>query len=680
MEKRILLVGDHNSQSPSVQIVNTYPASCSSEIKSSPIYKITNTELPEEHFSNGYVLFLYVPNLFEYLGKILLLPDEITNKLWITNGLANLLVITENKEQALSFKNDINIHNHISAFEIWEVENNLIRNTDFEVFTDLKAVPFDFVDIPENRYEISHEHQFLVDEYYSAMATCIERCRLYTPKASGYYKKILEKGLKIISRISEISSIDGKSDTDEDKLAGYMSDLVELNSVLSYSSTQGYAGIPPILQNSAVIQSYSLLGIGITYQGFLAIYIHVNKVFSKYAIESILINQHKEDSGFDISNLPRRNYLNKKIGVDAKESLDHLVYFSGRLGFRESQNSISAPLFSLIKGAVNNWNLLTFSHEYMHAHVRALLSKIFSPNWLTTIKDTDDYFDSLVENYNKYLMDPVNNSAEYSTLDCLGFSIIEYFKYLQFTEEGLYKARTKQAAPELPNITKEWLRDITRKGDKWNMLNEIIVHTLDYHYFYNGRNDIYISVLWESWSTVPQVRRKLHGYIMRTMIAMCSKVVTGSKEKNDDFIQRFTIALRDFKEELQKIISEGKGTILIEEALNFVEDKENLRDLRASMMPSVNFIDVVMTYLHHPSIHADLMSDIIIVDNTYPFETGDFSGVKITSPIAFLQDQVHRNLTLDTSDDDAENEFLSIWGSLACSSSLENIDEEVTNV
>jgi hypothetical protein len=82
-----------------------------------------------------------------------------------------------------------------------------------------------------------------------------------------------------------------------------------------------------------------------------------------------------------------------------------------------------------------------------------------------------------------------------------------------------------------------------------------------------------------------------------------------------------------------------------------------------------------MATLHHPNIHAELVDDILANSSgEYPIGRGDLTtGSSITSPVGFLQHNSRQELALRGQVDvsDLQDEFLSIWSSFACGSSLQ---------
>jgi len=52
------------------------------------------------------------------------------------------------------------------------------------------------------------------------------------------------------------------------------------------------------------------------------------------------------------------------------------VYFSSRWGFHQTVQSVSVSWQCINGNAALDWNLLTLSHEFLHAHLRELLDEL----------------------------------------------------------------------------------------------------------------------------------------------------------------------------------------------------------------------------------------------------------------------------------------------------------------
>lgn len=678
MEKKIISVEKRFNHPP---LVNLLTPSNENQICShyqSPIYKIDseNDSSSLDSFTDGCILFLYVQSLFVSYGVLKKLFDSPSVSFWVSNGLANLVLISEYVDEIESIKESLKGNNVINAYELWQINSGKIAASSYEIFGELKQYE---VDIDLNMF--SGELLFIAREFASGITNIINKCSLFSPQFTDHYLKIRDKGIKLLKEGFKVENKikENHSIYEESLFTSYISDLVEINSVISYSLTQGFAGTPPILENPAVIQSYSLLGIGTNYQGYFALYAHVHSKFKEFNIPSILTGKYSTDSGYALGKVPKGMLSKQEKGVDSVDnSSEHLLYFSGRLGFRESKNAISASLFCISLGATNRWNLLTFSHEYMHAHVRELLSIVLGKpegNTNGTYEEIgDEKFSAIGEKHKKYLKNN-NLLGEFSTLDCLAFSIIRFYQFMDYFEECNHLSKNGKPLIRTEFIeqamTASELRDLIQRN--WKLLNELIVHVLDYQYFYDGSDKIYIPVLWESWSTVPQVRGNLGLYLFRTLASLVSstssvKIKDSEKAKIKSDEQRFENAFKDLQNKLEEIKVNGKGTLLIEEALEYMGVDENKVELASQITVSRGLIDDIMSIIHHPSIHASVIHDPKITNDGYPFEKLSFSGVKVTSPVAFLQSQVSNEKFFESNDN---NEFQSIWNSLACISAIE---------
>jgi hypothetical protein len=677
MRKRILSVSNLEDKShivnlslPELGLSDRAPGA-----RVSPIYNLGTGSISEKLLNSGecFVLFLYIPTIFRHLDA-LASNNELMEQLWISNGLANLILITERKELVDELKQTFIDLAAVTAFEEWAVSDSKLMSNSWETIntgSELSSLEF------EAPVLSTDETRFLENEFYSGISVLLNKSAIFLPASLKHFEKNAKKGKGIIGKIAAIES--GNSENLEEKLSPYINDLVEINSVLSYALSQGFSATPPILNTPAVINSYALLGIGSNYLSYLALYIHVHSVFRTYSVESIICQQYKNEDGFSIFSTSR-NSLAHRVGVSSEDDEDvvydeRLVYFSGRLGFRESQNSISSSVFCLTKSSTNKWNLLYFTHEYTHAHV----SKIFSPDPISNSEGTEAYIKELVGKYNVYIKTkPEDIAQNFTKLECLGFAIFHYFKVVEAFESRQKSAEQEESTVPFDifsEINSEAILTFWRGGARWSMLNEIIVHALDYHYFYNGRKDVYVSVLWESWSTVPQVKGDLHNYILRTLISLSSTTSPIDTIAETNKAKRFDMVVESFNNELRNIAESSSETELVLSAIEFLENTRNKARLKASWVPSINLIDTVMATLHHPNIHAELVDDILANSSgEYPIGRGDLTtGSSITSPVGFLQHNSRQELALRGQVDvsDLQDEFLSIWSSFACGSSLQ---------
>ncbi|HEV8582184.1 MAG TPA: hypothetical protein VGX68_24200, partial [Thermoanaerobaculia bacterium] len=93
----------------------------------------------------------------------------------------------------------------------------------------------------------------------------------------------------------------GLSDHDHDTLVGdsvtriklihqRTDRIVQINSALSYVTSQLHSGTLPILERRCLVRRYSLLGIGTAIRALVRLARHVEVAFSEGRVESVLVN------------------------------------------------------------------------------------------------------------------------------------------------------------------------------------------------------------------------------------------------------------------------------------------------------------------------------------------------------------------------------------------------------
>jgi hypothetical protein len=203
-------------------------------------------------------------------------------------------------------------------------------------------------------------------------------------------------------------------------------------------------------------------------------------------------------------------------------------------------------------------------------------------------------------------------------------------------------------------------------ADYFKAINEVIVHVLDFHYFYNAVTDLYVPLLWLSWATVPAVLEHLLEYILRTL-ATIACAGRGRAE------ERFAQAVTALKEQLQSLIAGRREHLLLRHACAALEDVDSVRALRLRFIPALYLADIARSLLRSSVLHAALLAKDANVRQTddgcrYLMDTGAWPGEDVASPTAFLSDRLRRAVM--GADDGGDVEWRSAWVFLACSSAL----------
>ncbi|MBK9800226.1 MAG: hypothetical protein IPP56_11140, partial [Bacteroidetes bacterium] len=304
--------------------------------------------------------------------------------------------------------------------------------------------------------------------------------------------------------------------------------LIQINSAISYVSTQAYSGSIPILERRSLIRRSSLLGIGSSVKALNRIVDYIENAFLSVNFLEI-VTSHMSNAGklegvklamHDRKTWSNHNIDNFKCQIEKEGTIKKLAYFSARHAYRESEYSITASVNSISFGTALEWTLMTLTHEMLHSHVRVIINSIFFSEEKTEEENYKSY-------YNKYRKKvEMKNEGTYTLIDSireifftycirsitLG-SLTEKKEYKDFQEPG---PGAKLFLPKFEDFYSTFQRENRN-------LNEIFVHVLDLHYFYGGRTSKYIPLIWSSWSAVPHINADIRQYILRSLLAIASK-------------------------------------------------------------------------------------------------------------------------------------------------------------
>lgn len=461
--------------------------------------------------------------------------------------------------------------------------------------------------------------------------------------------------------------------------------LVQINSALSYLLSQAFSGVVPILSNECPLKSYSLLGIG---TAFIALHVFsrfVESIFEKNPIDEIIKNSYVRMPGFEAFNSlqnfdPDLWKQRTELTLDSLlqdglivEPNPKMVFYSGRLGFKESEFSVTSAIQVLSASDSVRWSMITLSHELMHAHVRAVLSVIFSD-----IKERtpDIAFAEYYHQFVDFLSNP--HKQAWNRIECLRFVIFNYCRNKHNIDKFI---RTNQGNPK--GILKDDDHNLIRTesilhnadylwedfAHDFREINEIVVHVLDYHYFYNANNSIYLSLLWDSWETVPVVLEQIDHYVLRCIVTISTNE-TGTNH------ERFSISLSILKEALETISNNNPGNIAVKEAVKHLDDDGNVKILKYKFIYGLYLAEMVIKFLKSSKIHSELFGNdenIDINDNEYRYNlsSGEFPGFNVKCPVAFILDRLQKAQKKE--DNILTEDHSSTWLFLACASAIDTI-------
>lgn len=662
--------------------------------RSSPLYGF------EKDFSfisinevfTGQILFLFTNQVNDVFYQLKQNTEFIEGqiKAYISHGLASIVLFAPN-DFKLS-KDKLQNIEYLIGYEQWDVIANKIIDTQINIpeLKSTKVIDLDF-DL------LSHEERFIFSDISSSLNQAYSFADVilkpYLPildeikrKVLDFYFRSLFLNDKIDFKKFEIEVKKANSDNieyAEELLNSYQNikntpnkieqvfikdEIIQIASVLKNSNLQLFGNIPVLKHGMYQPGKNSLLGIGNHVVGFLSIYLHLRKCFSGFNFDEVFEKKFSEISSPPLLRKPDPNSYNEWYwNFFQSKSLDdylekqevnttHLiVYFSNRQGFRLTKHSVSAAMQSLYLSYVPTFTLNTLTHELLHAHVRSEIMVEFYP-----LVESNQGYKLNSDAFSKYLK---VFEEDKQNLTIREFIQINFFLIACILKENGNSSTIKRA------IKKSHHKDVLTKTLKiwYKEVEEIIVHILDLHYFYNSNPKLYVKAIWISWFSLPFSINNLRDYILRTICAISSLEVT------TDRLERFDLAINLIKEELEEIkkcdwVDNGYVDITIDRLQNI----HIINDLRFYFVNAfVNLVDITKKFFFSSALKTHLNFDKSLTESdkkenefTYDFELGIFANRNIESPISAINEINNNNISnfkeISALDKD-EIERLSIW-------------------
>ena len=657
----------------------------------SPIFPVLPKEavIPDMK-ADLYVGFFCCEHAFSVIGQLLAaLPADQQSSLWFSHGLPSLVVFAHSPALLESIKKKA--ASALRAYERWHVKNGVLAETTTWRCKPEAAKASDFA--IEGFPELDADLNSILIELRNCILTGASRAAQYIPSQLLTYRKIVEavneigRELVFLQRPdtaapeslpqNAISELQTDLVARQKRIHQRTGQLVQLNSALSYVISQAYSGAPPILQNECHVRTYSLLGVGTAFCAIAAFSRFVEHVFEAHPVEEVVGDNYRIAPGIDCFRSlaifdPQKWKQREESSLDAlltkqspAEPHPKLVFFSGRLGFKETEFAVTVALQVLTAVDTVRWSLSTISHELLHAHVRALLAVVFDD---VKRRSPEHAYAEYFRKYEAYLYNPQASPSD--LMESLRFIIFNYCRQrinsgmLAKKMRDMPAAKEKETNPRIKTDTVVPSADYLREefAADYRELNELLVHVLDFQYFYNSDVSIYLPLLWESWSAVPAVLEQVEHYVLRSIVTIGSGEVGTASE-------RFDLST--------KIVREGIGAMpgnnpAAKEALRVMADPETMCRLKLQFLPGIYLADMTMNFLYASGIYADLFkADDNFDDNRYLLEAGQFPGFDIGSPVAFVLDRLRRSLNKELSEH--SQDYVAAWVFLACASALDSL-------
>jgi hypothetical protein len=284
--------------------------------------------------------------------------------------------------------------------------------------------------------------------------------------------------------------------------------LTNVTSGYSRFLAQALVGISPIGSLECNFGPHSLLGVGLSSQALRNTVDFISQTLGGYK----LVERFSELSSIPFTGKLPQNLTSDQIldadilgQIDEKElgkygeSVPTICYFSARDIFKHDLYTISVPIDTLYAANTLKWSLHTITHEMSHRFVEPILALLFP----TTADD-------LLAEDGKLLQRPAYKPKTWEEA-----AKQFYFQAMHAYAENSEGQKVVDAYEN--NDEKELFEILQHHEDE---VQEFIVHTLDFLYFYSLDAPKYIESIWRSWLALPGVEKKIDDYIIRTVVAL----------------------------------------------------------------------------------------------------------------------------------------------------------------
>ncbi len=562
------------SNNPTVKVVASHDDALSlwnASTRLSPIYKI-------EGFKNSKLSSFTFPGrkYLLFLGPVH--PEKILRccnqeyHIWITIGLYNLLVVPPNK---VELNKILKLAKREAVpYEFWEINSGTVKKIE-NWLPDQSTAGWRKSVVELSQIKFTDELKEAIREYCPLIASTISRSNVLPNEISKELEQVNQLFAEVLTEFTNPPSLEHSY--------RYLSELLTINAGLSRFSSQTFAGSSPILNRECHLWSNSLLGIGVATIALWNIRGFIDKTLGA-ARWPERFNALKEIDK-DIPDLarhypPDRDYM-WDIKLDNKTSkpiIPLIPYFSSRDGYRSTTTTISAPLASVTSCNCPRWSLMTLTHEISHVIIRAILADLIPDlsngseiDACITLSEGNERGKNLFDEIRRIFFRSVYKMAEVSS----GLSGAD--------EDGI----------DILNVLRHMRHDI----------DETMVHTFDFLYFYGKDIDKYVSGIWASWGVIPNVSTRVQEYVVRTICAVLSLHLRNNIDAPD-------IAKDRVRKSLSSLQQSDLGGRYIDEALHIIDNRWD--EIKEIVQARRQLVKIVNCFLFSENLSTKIRTELKI--------------------------------------------------------------------
>ena len=594
------LVPNHLDSTPSKVGLKTSEeiARLSSSVlhRSSPIHALID-DGPVPDLENGAwrIHFFVTDNPFSHLGRLSNHSyPTLESCTWFGIGMASVIFFVRKKSAAergaiQSFIEDLK--SSVWSHEVWDISKGELRSSTLRRKPDARGTPNDSAIILNGASPA--DLPGILQEFDHCFRDACAWGSLYAPDEVESYRELRAQVESWIEDLAWLNS--DRVGNPPPGLKGYDLDnpleraqvvmqrfdrIVQINAAFSYVISQGFFGAPPIRHRAPLLGRYSLLGVGRAHRALVNVVRQIDRAFQRCSVPQSIHDKWGEapalecppsEWSFGSASWAQRHHPDHLLQETAEDRPStKLTYFSGRLGYRESEYSISAAIHALTCADSPEWHISTMTHEILHGQVRELLAAVLGPCGKNDPPLLADFWSHVHQRFLDHISGQPPDA--FSLIDSVR-SIIFSYCCLSQTFGSLTRPPAgpmpyvdgsdgKVGEMRLPGNHEELRQSVALE---YKNLTEIIVHVLDLFYFYFDEFEKYNRSIWLSWRTVPVVLSDVRQYLLRMLLAYTSTDKIYTPNDHGDFPLRFARARSQVLSGIQQLNQElgGKDPVLL---------------------------------------------------------------------------------------------------------------------
>ena len=500
-------------------------------------------------------------------------------EVWLTAGCFNIILRSGAKadvDEVLKWAKD-----HSTPYEHWLVRDGKVIKQFHHVHRsgDLSTGLGALAKLAAEKTDTALKAT--IQENITLTATALARSASMYPAARAEFETIIAATLGAFDayKQQELSTID------------LQLLLLNLNAAISRFSSQAFSGTPPIVGTECHLWIHSLLGTGSANIALSRLVGWIQQTMGAAKLPQRLASLQNDrnnvpslDALSTSTDLLGRDPMSGKDPAEDQPQVPLITYFSGRDGFSSHMQTVSAPLTTISECNSYRSSLLTVTHEMSHIFVQMFFNDIYpsanSPEdlaWVMQIVSP------------KYVAETWLDSARQLLLEALiGFEMAS-------SGGKLAGAKLEQ---EMPTILQAWRREA----------QEIVVHTFDFSYFYQGDPEFYIKSIWHSWCAIPGIRDRVPHYLMRTLCAVSFLYLKETPAT------RFKAALRNTRTVLAELAEEtGLLSVYVHDAVELIDriqaDEQLNAQYEKKYSARLQLVRLVAIFFYSDTLAAKLFGD-----------------------------------------------------------------------